>query len=255
MKKYEEWLQNDDAQESVNAVEEVQDRLSLHDCYFSTTESDNIYLSSGVYTGRGLLYPELKNYSAIGAEMVRLCLYNTLRGEKVICYHDKIAKGGLKQYIEFLKVNGYIEYSTPMKNDTRCLKCGLTLSEHTDKTTHSFSPMCYAVLSGEITENQRNKITEIWNNPNNLTGEVISVLMISSVAAAGVSFYNTTNLIILNKISNMSKWKQICGRIVRTASHSLLPQSKRIAKIYTMTVHAPSEWDSSNSKMDIETKY
>ena len=254
LKKYEEWLQDDESQESVNAVEDVQDRLSLHDCYFSSSESDNIYFSSGVYTGKGLLYPELKNYSAIGAEMVRICLYNTLRGEKVICYHDKIAKGGLKQYIEFLKVNGYIEYSTPMKNDTRCLKCGLTLSEHTDKTAHSFSPMCYAVLSGEVSEVQRNKITETWNNPNNLTGEVISVLMISSVAAAGVSFYNTTNLIILNKISNMSKWKQICGRIVRTASHSLLPPSKRIAKIYTMTVHAPSEWENSKN-LDIETKY
>lgn len=255
LKKYEEWLQNDESvAESVNAIEDTQDRQSLHDCYFSTSESDNVYFSSGVYTGKGLLYPELKNYSAIGAEMVRICLYNTLRGEKVICYHDKIAKGGLKQYIEFLKVNGYIEYSTPMKNDTRCLKCGLTLSEHNEKTTHNFSPMCYAVLSGEVTEIQRNKLTEIWNNPNNLTGEVISVLMISSVAAAGVSFYNTTNLVILNKISNMSKWKQICGRIVRTASHSLLPTNKRIAKIYTMTVHAPSEWNGSKS-LDVETKY
>ena len=252
LKKYEEWLQNSDSvAESVNAVEDVQDRLSLHDCYFSS--NDDIYFSSGVYTGKGLLYPELKNYSAIGAEMVRVCLYNTLRGEKVICYHDKIAKGGLKQYIEFLKVNGYVEYSTAMKNNTRCLRCGLTLSEHNDKTTHAFSPICYAVLSGEVSELQRNKLTEIWNNPNNLTGEVISVLMISSVAAAGVSFYNTTNLMILNKISNMSKWKQICGRIVRTASHSLLPQSKRIAKIYTMTVHAPSEWVS--GKLDVETKY
>lgn len=255
LKKYEEWLQNDESvNESVNAVEDTQDRQSLHDCYFSSSESDNIYFSSGVYTGKGLLYPELKNYSAIGAEMVRICLYNTLRGEKVICYHDKIAKGGLKQYTEFLKVNGYIEYSTPMKNDTRCLKCGLTLSEHNERTTHNFSPMCYAVLSGEVTEVQRNKLTEIWNNPNNLTGEVISVLMISSVAAAGVSFYNTTNLVILNKISNMSKWKQICGRIVRTASHSLLPPNKRIAKIYTMTVHAPSEWNGSKS-LDVETKY
>jgi len=242
LQKYDEYLNGEiDLNEN-----EDENRSSLHDGYLTST--DDIYYSGGVYTGKGLLYPNLKNYSAIGAEMVRLCIYNTLRGEKVVCYHDKIAKLGLKQYIEYLKINGYVEYGTPINTNTRCTRCGITLSEH--QSNHAFVPMSYAVLSGDIPENTRKKITEIWNNPNNITGNVISVLMISSVAYAGVSFFNTTNMIILNKISNMSKWKQICGRIVRIASHSLLPKNKRIAKIYTMTVHSPNE-----KGIDLETKY
>ena len=240
--------ENKENKESNNLDDLDDEKLSLHDGFFQS--NDEIYYTSGVYTGKGLEYPRLKNYSIIGAEMVRLCLYNTLRGEKVICYHDKVSKFGIKQYIEFLKVNGYIEYGTVGNNNTRCQKCGQTLGNHIS-SNHSFTPMCYAALYGDIPDYQRKKLTAIWNNPNNLTGEVISVMMISKVAYAGVSFYNTTNMIILSKISNISKWKQICGRIVRTASHSLLPNNKKIAKIYTMAVHSDIE----SNKMDLETKY
>ena len=247
--KYDEYLMN--ANTLKDDLEETDDveRFSLHDGVL--VQTDDIYLTDGVYTGRGLMYPKLREYSAIGAEMVRVCLYNTLRGEKVICYHDKISKFGIKQYIEFLKINGYVEYGTTMIDSTRCQRCGLMLSEHTGtKFTHAFSPMCYGAIYGDISEAQRKKLVDIWNSPNNITGEVIAVMLISKVAYAGVSFYNTTNLMILNKINNMSKWKQICGRIVRTAGHSLLPKSKRIAKIYTMTIHSDIE-----DRLDLETKY
>ena len=96
--------------------------------------------------------------------------------------------------------------------------------------------MRYISILGNTTSEERKKIVEIWNSPNNLLGQNINVMMISSVAYSGVSFFNTTNMLILNKISNISKWKQICGRIVRTSSHALLPKDMRIAKIYTMII-------------------
>lgn len=236
--KYDEYLEGLDKNTDDNLDEANELKVSLHDGAFNSND-ESIYYSGGVYTGKGLEYPNICNYSAIGGEMVRICLYNTLRGEKVICYHDKINNFGLKQYIEILKVNGYIEYGTSVKENTRCQKCGLKLSDHGNN--HMFTPMCYAVLLGEVSESDRHKLTDIYNSPNNVTGEIISVMMISKVAYAGVSFYNTTNMIILSKISNMSIWKQICGRIVRTSSHALLPESMRIAKIYTMVVHSDNE--------------
>ena len=46
---------------------------------------------------------------------------------------------------------------------------------------------------------------------------------------------------ILSKISNISKWKQICARIIRTKSHVALPKNRRYANIYTMIIHHPDE--------------
>ena len=230
--KYEAELLKKESTE-INELEE-QTSTNIRDGIFDPKDT-SIYYSNGVYTGKGLEYNNLRQYSAIGAELVRICIYNTLRNEKVIVYHDKIANFGLKQYIEILKINGYIEYGGTAQSYTRCSKCGHQLQNHANKN-HPFVPMCYAAIHGDVIESERKKLTELYNSPNNIDGEIINVMFISVVAYVGVSFYNTTNLVILNKISGISKWKQICGRIVRTGSHSLLPQEKHIAKIYTMIV-------------------
>lgn len=225
---------------------------TLHDGVFDKNDT-SIYYNSGVYSGSGLKYPHLKQYSAIGAEMVRLCLYNVLRGEKLIIYHEKILNFGLKQYAEILNQNGFILYGTSPKSDTRCKICGIEYGEH--KNGHDFIPMRYALLYGDMHENERRELTQLYNSANNLYGDYISVMFISTVAYSGVSFFNTTNLIILDKINNISKWKQICSRIIRTHSHDLLPEDKKIAKIYTMIIRHPDERSNGSTEFYFEEKY
>lgn len=233
--KYKKYITENISLENLNDDESI----SLRDGIFDKTDL-SIYYNNGVYSGNGLKYPHIKQYSAIGAEMVRLALYNTLNKEKTIFYHDKINNFGLKQYIEILSQNGFIEYGTSPKNDTRCYKCGEEFKNHVN-IKHDFIPMRYGVLHGQVHANQRKKLAQLFNTPNNLYGEYISVIFISSVAYSGVSFLNTNHLVILNKINNLSKWKQIYSRIIRTHSHDLLPEDKRWAKIYTMVISHEDE--------------
>lgn len=254
---YAEYLKSRPVNSLGDDDEEDSGKSSVHDGFFPSKQqlSDNgIYKSGSIYTGVGLKYPHVKQYSAIAAEMVRFAVYNTLNREKMIVYHDKINGFGLKQYIEILGMNGFIPYGTTPKHDTRCYACGVTQEQHTT-LKHQFIPMRYGVLFGEMSNIERRETTEIYNSPYNIEGELISVMFISSVAHSGVSFFNTNHIMILNKISNLSKWRQIYARIIRTHSHDLLPESKRFANVYTMIIEYPDEKKVYKTKMTAEEKY
>lgn len=243
---------------TLSELSENDETVSIHDGIFD--KNDNlIYYASGYYSGTGLKYPYIKKYSAIGTEMVRMCLYNTIKGEKTVLYHDKIMGFGLKQYIEILNQNGFILYGTSPKQDTRCKICGVEYKDHKNnpnsKNFHDFLPMRYAALYGDLSDKERKQLTQLYNAPNNLYGDFISVMFISSVAYSGVSFFNTNHIIILNKINNLSKWKQIYARIIRTHSHDLLPKEKKWSNVYTMIIKHPNEKSNGVNQFIREEKY
>ena len=131
---------------TLSELSENDETISIHDGIFD--KNDNlIYYASGYYSGTGLKYPYIKKYSAIGAEMVRMCLYNTIKGEKTVLYHDKIMGFGLKQYIEILNQNGFILYGTSPKQDTRCRVCGI---EYKDHKNHNHDNPADGQLIGQI---------------------------------------------------------------------------------------------------------
>lgn len=240
--------------QTMSRLGEEEESVSIHDGIFDSKDQSIRYeKNKGVYAGEGLKYPNIKKYSAIGSEMVRIAIYTAVQGEKMIIYHDKIAGFGLKQYIEILSQNGFISFGTSPRNDTRCNKCGVEFKNHS--SNHAFVPMRYAALYGELSDKERVALTKVYNSPNNLYGDYISVMFISSVAYAGVSFFNTNHIMILNKINNLSKWKQIYSRIIRSHSHDLLPKEKRFANVYTMIIQYPNEKKITGTNLLFEEKY
>lgn len=236
--KYSETIKNETLSDMAVDEDEVDEqRYNYHDGFIP---SDKGRKEQGIITGDVLNIHNIKNYSAYGYEIIKLCIENTLRGEKTVIYHDKITNFGLKQYIEILKFNGFIQYGTIPKPNTLCTICGKQMSTHTN-TDHQFIPMRYAALFGDLSQKERHDLTSVYNDANNLYGELINVIFISKIAASGLSFYNTNNLIILSRISNISLWKQICGRVVRTKSHALLPKEKRFVNIYTFCLQSSKE--------------
>jgi hypothetical protein len=81
--------------------------------------------------------------------------------------------------------------------------------EHLEnKVCNQFKPLVYSVLTGNVIQNDREHINItniVYNNPLNLTRDLISVMFVSDVAYNGVNFLNTQNIMILSKISNISK--------------------------------------------------
>lgn len=205
--------------------------------------------SNGVFIGNFLEREKIKNYSIIAFNFLNLVTENIKHGEKSIIYHNKIKHFGIIQYGKILEYNGWFEWNKKPKDSSTCKNCGKNYVSHSlpikdriaRKVCNHFTGLKFAILTGEINQKDREEILIEFNSLTNLYGDKIAAIFISNVAYSGVSFLNTTNLILLSRISDMTKWKQIVARIVRMKGHVRLPKNKQVAKIYTFVVNLPDE--------------
>lgn len=247
--------------------DENENILSIHDAALPPTKD---MLSCGIvkngtnYIGKFLHIDSIKKYSTIGYNLINLCIDKATKGEKVIIYHNKLNNFGIYQYMLILGANGFVKYGESAKNNSICLHCGKSLDMHEMELSkrleygvcNDFHPIYYYYLVGSMKQTDRDTlVTNIFNNPKNLYGDLLSIMFVSDVAYSGVSFLNTNNIIILSKISNISKWRQIFARIIRFKSHVLLPIEKQYANVYTMVIHYPDEQKTFNSKYTYEQIY
>lgn len=218
--------------------DDVDEAISPYDVVFPNKSEWQKYGihrdSDGLYSGTFLHKDNLGNFSCVGKYVVELCLENSFNNEKTVLYHNKIMNFGLIQYGRILEVNGFVRRGYELQDDSICKLCRTTFSNHSKKCP-KFTPIYYEFLHGKQREAERRFIEkQIYNSPNNLYGELISVLLISDVAYVGVSLLNTNNLVILTRVPNISKITQIQARIVRFKSHISLPEEKQIAKQYIL---------------------
>ena len=83
----------------------------------------------------------------------------------------------------------------------------------------------YVFLGTETNkENQMEKLLEVCNSDANKNGDIIKVIIATSVAEEGVDFKNIRQIHVLHPWYNMSRIDQIIGRGIRTCSHKLLDQ-------------------------------
>lgn len=233
--------------------DEDETTLSIHDVGFPNSSEFiklGIIKNKSEYIGKFLELNNIRKYSAIGYNLVKICLEKTTNKEKIICYHNKLNNFGIFQYMLILQANGFIKYGDTHKNNSICKECGNTYDIHNldinerikHKCCNEFKPIYYYYLIGNMSQTEREDIVNnVFNSPENIHGDLLSIMFVSDVAYSGVSFLNTNNIILLSKISNISKWKQICARIIRTKSHVALPKNRRYANIYTMIIHHPDE--------------
>lgn len=251
--KYEEYVSNNLTSSSLNEMES-ETVTHIHDAYIPPKSEWNKYSiyeeSNGVLWGKFLDLTNIRKFSALGYELCKLCIDNGFNNEKTVVYHNKLNSFGIKQYGAILQYNGFIKYGGVPNDRSLCKACHNTYKMHSlpleerikNKVCNKFCGMYYDMLTGDLSQTERDGLTNnIYNNPNNLYGDVIDVIFVSDVAYSGVSFFNTQNLVVLSRIPNLSKWKQIYARIIRTRSHALLPDEKQYAKIYTFVIELPDE--------------
>lgn len=206
--------------------------------------------ADNIYSGEFLLRSKIGNYSCVAEKVIDLCLSNSFNNEKTVLYHSKLQNFGLLQYGKILELNGFVHRGYEPLPNAICKRCHLTYEKHKN-TCPRFTAMYYEFLHGLQKPNERQNIVDhIYNNPNNLYGDMCSVLLISDVAYAGVSLMSTNNLGILSRVPNVSRLQQIMARIVRLKSHSALPPEKRFAKFYIFGAS-----DSMNEKSSIFKYY
>lgn len=237
--------------------------ISLHDAYIPSKDrlTHGIIESNGIFIGKFLQASNIKSYSTTGYNLIEIVIDNALHKEKTIVYHNKLRNFGLLQYAKILDNNGCFEWRSKPKDDSICKNCGKSYSEHSlsiddkikKRICNNFIGIKYAILTGDLDQKDREDIIINYNMATNLFGNNICVVFVSNVAYSGVSFLNTTNLIMISKISDMSKWKQIAARIIRTNGHVRLPKQMQVAKIYTFIVDINE--NKTNNDLSEENKY
>ena len=249
---YDNWLKNKANVASQND-DDSEMTISIHDAALppSTKYSEHgIYKQDNIFKGSFLGLDSLWKYSAIGYEMCCLCLLNAFAGEKTVLYHNKLNSFGIKQYAAILNYNGFIKFGNNPNKDSICKSCrrpygmhSLNLEERLkNRVCNEFQPLVYDYLTGDLDTSERMFIVnDVYNNPQNVNGKLISALFISDVAYAGVNLLATHNIVFLSKVSNISKWKQIYNRVVRINSHAIFPEDKKYAKIYTLVIEGTDE--------------
>ena len=230
---------------ALKSITEEQDsedegKMSIYDAVLPPksewTKHGIVRNNEGIYTGDFLNRKNIGKYSAAGEFLIDLCMFNASHNEKTIVYHYRLSNFGLNQYAQILEHNGFVRRETPVKPNSLCRLCLTTLKNH-KKSCERFAPIYFEIISGSQTSKDRAYIVNrLYNSPNNLYGDIISVLFISDVANVGVSMMATNNMVIIPRVSNVSKIDQIYARIMRMDSHISLPIEQRYAKLYLLGV-------------------
>jgi hypothetical protein len=85
----------------------------------------------------------------------------------------------------------------------------------------------YVFFDGDMDDKERVKVLKKFNSPNNLNGEKIKVIILTSAGSAGINLKEIRRFHILEQYFNLSYLKQVIGRGIRYLSHQRLPENQR----------------------------
>jgi len=94
----------------------------------------------------------------------------------------------------------------------------------------------YAVLISSQTMDKSiiSKIIDIFNDPRNIYGEYLKVIIGSNIIGEGISFYHVRQFYLLTPFWNNTETEQAIGRVLRTFSHDQLKPEERTLDIYRL---------------------
>lgn len=109
----------------------------------------------------------------------------------------------------------------------------------------------YAILTGDLSPNDINRIIRGFNHPRNAKGEYIQVILGSRVVSEGISLYNVQQVHILTPHWNFSETDQAIARAFRLGSHSALlkTQNRVVVDVYLHAALPTDKKDSIDLKM------
>ena len=101
-------------------------------------------------------------------------------------------------------------------------------------------PRTFAVISGEVSAEDRTLLQDIFNREDNKNGGIIDLLLISSTGAEGLDLHNGRYVIILEPYWNWGRIMQIIFRFVRNDSHATLPADQKNVQPYILLAVPPA---------------
>lgn len=110
-----------------------------------------------------------------------------------------------------------------------------------DFAKHGTGRKRFAVWSGDESNEMKDRIREIYNRADNLSGNKLKVILGSPSIKEGVSLKAVKYVHVLEPYWNQSRLEQVIGRASRFCSHIGLPEEQRNVKVYIYVATHPDE--------------
>jgi superfamily II DNA or RNA helicase len=198
---------------SVSEYEETYENEMTNDFYLGSRMISNVVYPNKQLDEKGLkLFVNenlKKNLSKFSCKFAAIMEKIEKTHGKVFVYSNFKEYGGLASFIKVLEIFGYKSYFK-----------------------HGVGKKTFAVWTGDETDAQKNEIRNVFNQPENIKGKNIKILLGSSSIKEGVTLLNVRQAHIIDGYWNWNKIKQIIGRVSRYCSHKELPEHQRSVNIY-----------------------
>lgn len=129
----------------------------------------------------------------------------------VLVYSNYVVMEGLQIFKIYLKYLGFTPYI------------------NRDRGTDGYRYMEY---HGGIDPEDRRKVLEIFNKPENKLGDVSKIVMISPAGAEGISLNNVRQVHLMEPYWHEVRMTQMIGRAIRQCSHKDIPIEDRIVMVF-----------------------
>lgn len=113
----------------------------------------------------------------------------------------------------------------------------------------------YAEFHGGIDQKERYNSVAAFNKKENIKGEIIKVIFITSAGAEGISLKNVRQCHIMEPHWNEARIIQVIGRGNRLCSHAMLPIEERILDVYRYKSLSNKNEESTDQYIERTAKY
>ena len=138
-------------------------------------------------------------------------------------YSNLVRAGGMEVFAEALLQNGYLEYKEnyndySINDNTLDYKTGKTYGQFkkSKMNLEDFRPATYLLITGstdetgeDIPEVKQKIVREVFNNPNNIDGKNIKLVLGSQVMNEGITLKNVKEVHILDVHFNLGRVDQV----------------------------------------------
>jgi superfamily II DNA or RNA helicase len=189
------------------------------------------------------------------------------KGEKGLFYSEFVSGEGLAIFSKVLDAHGYSCWQKNVKFQEEADSFGLDLSnksttggkskeakskEAKSKEVKSnqkqSKKQTYAIISGDVSFEDREKIIAIYNSKDNMYGEKISMLLVSKTGAEGLDLKGVRHIHICEPYWNYARIVQIIARGVRYKSHADYPKSEQTVQPYIYLSDYPKTYNMKKKK-------
>ena len=156
-------------------------------------------------------------------------MYNSSAKMMAIIINILKSKGPVLVYSNYVLMEGLELFKVYLKyfNFSKCT--GIYGSGEGGEGTDGFR---YIEYHGSIDLNERRENVKIFNHPDNITGKICKIIMISPAGSEGLSLENVRQVHIMEPYWHEIRIQQMIGRAIRQCSHKSLPMEERYVDVY-----------------------